>query len=312
MGGSGGGGGGFFYGKVDPASLVDHLRQSEKSTRNEAFDIQVNEMLGNVLGEANNRDAQAIQAILNKVKQELSKDFPDSVSLLFGGSVAKNTYVEGLSDVDALILIDPSQLEGESPAEIRHSFAERLKTRFGPDKVFEGTLAVTLKVDNSEVQLLPAIRSGEGFKISDPGATTWSQIRPRKFAEMLTNKNQELDGRLIPTIKLVKSIIGELPEQQRLTGYHCEALAVKVFDGYSGERQPKAMVRYFFEKAAPQLQTPIKDSTGQSTHVDDYLGESNSLSRRIAIDALSRIGRKMANADAASSLELWKEILGNP
>ena len=69
------------------------------------------------------------------------------------------------------------------------------------------------------------------------------------------------------------------------------------------------MLRYFFQHAPTQVTKPIRDSSGQSVHVDEYLGAENSLERRIVADALGRIGRKIRNADGAISLERWKELL---
>lgn len=111
-------------------------------------------------------------------------------------------------------------------------------------------------------------------------------------------------------MKLAKAIVSQLPEQQRLSGYHAEALAINVFRGYDGPRTPKAMLRYFFDKAQDHVKSPIKDSTGQSVRVDEYLGPENSLERRIVADALGRVARRLANADGAQSLEMWRQIVG--
>ena len=70
----------------------------------------------------------------------------------------------------------------------------------------------------------------------------------------------------------------------------------------------RSPIRHFFEKAPDHVKQPIKDSSGQSVHVDGYLGGANSLERRIVADALGRIGRKIRNADGASSSERWKEL----
>ena len=64
------------------------------------------------------------------------------------------------------------------------------------------------------------------------------------------------------------------------------------------------MLRHFFEQVHQSHVTKlIRDSSGQSVHVDEYLGAENSLERRIVADALSRIGRKIRNADGAISLD---------
>ena len=39
--------------------------------------------------------------------------------------------------------------------------------------------------------------------------------------------------------------------------------------------------------------TPIRDSTGQSVHVDGYLGNANSADRQAASHLLNRIAKKM-------------------
>jgi hypothetical protein len=310
----GGSGGSFFYGhNVDPAQLARQVLASERSANDLTFQAAVSDHLSQALGEANNRDVEGTQRILDKVKKDLSTEFEDTVEIMFGGSVAKKTYIEGLSDVDALVLINPSQIAGETPSDVKSIFAEKLRSRFGRDCVTEGQFAVTLKQEDKLIQLLPAMRADEDkFKISNEKGSGWATIRPRKFAEKLSAENRELDGKLVPTIKLAKGIIASLPEQQQLSGYHCESLAINVFRGYAGERTTKAMLRYLFENAPNHVLAPIRDSTGQSVHVDEYLGKENSLQRKIAADALGRIGRRMANADASASVELWKEIVNFP
>ena len=119
-----------------------------------------------------------------------------------------------------------------------------------------------------------------------------------------------MNGKLVPTIKLTKAVIATLPEQRRLTGYHVESLAIKIFKDYSGTKIPKAMLHHFFEKAATFVKEPITDSSGQSVHVDEYLGGSNSLQRQIVADAMGRIARRIKNADGAGSIEMWRAILG--
>jgi hypothetical protein len=109
-------------------------------------------------------------------------------------------------------------------------------------------LAVTVRLDGQEIQLLPAVQDGDHFKIANTTGKGWSSIRPRIFAEQLTHANSRTNGKLVPTIKIAKAIIAALPEQQRLTGYHTEVLAVNVFHDYTGPKTNKAMLRHFFEK----------------------------------------------------------------
>jgi len=70
------------------------------------------------------------------------------------------------------------------------------------------------------------------------------------------------------------------------------------------------MLHHFFARASDLIRSPIPDRTGQSTHVDDYLGPQDSVERLVVADAVARIGRRLRNADGAMDLEQWKRLLG--
>jgi len=93
--------------------------------------------------------------------------------------------------------------------------------------------------------------------------------------------------------------------------YHAESLAVEVFAGYKGPFTNKEMLRHFFSKGAEQVMSPIRDRTGQSVHVDEYLGSQGSLERKIVSDAFSRAARRMERADSTGRLEDWQNIFGD-
>jgi hypothetical protein len=123
--------------------------------------------------------------------------------------------------------------------------------------------------------------------------------------------NDECGGKLVPTIKLAKAVIGTLPEVQRLTGYHVESLAIAAFRGYDGTKTAAAMLPVFFERARELVLNPIRDSTGQSVHVDGYLGDANSAERQAASHLLNRIAKRMRNASAHQSTDQWEALFGS-
>lgn len=310
MGGSGGGGG--FPSGLKPDELRRQAQKAEDEIESEAFDTKVSEVIDRLLPKINRRDAEGLQATLAEVAETLADDIEGSIDLLFGGSVAKRTYVAGLSDVDALVILNKSELKGLRPDEVRSYFAKKLRAKYGKRAVDEGTLGVTLKVGKTDVQFLPALRAGKGLRVPGEDGRNWSPItNPQGFANKLSALNQKLSGKVVPAIKLAKSIHHQLPEKQRPKGYHTESLAIEVFAGYKGPKTTKAMLRHFFTEAPLHVSQPIKDSTGQSRHVDDYLGKAGSVERRVVSAAVGRIGRKMRNADAARSVEQWREILAN-
>ena len=145
----------------------------------------------------------------------------------------------------------------------------------------------------------PEISSGKLVKIPDSSGTGWNETNPRVFQQQLTKQNERLNGALIPTIKLVKSLISDLPKQQRLTGYHIEALALDAAKGYRGPMTPKTMLFHVLDHTAMRSRMPISDISGQSRNVDAYLGKPNSTQRKLASQAIAGLRRRL---DAATSI----------
>jgi hypothetical protein len=159
-----------------------------------------------------------------------------------------------------------------------------------------------------EIQVLPAIRTQEGVKIPNRTGERWSSIDPKGFTRALSKANSAMSMKLVPTIKLVKAINSTLPKHTQLSGYHIESLAIEAFRSYEGEKTPEAMCRYFFSRAKEIVMAPIKDKTGQSLHVDEYLGATGSKQRKLAHAVLDRIDRRLNLADTSSDLSRWQEF----
>ena len=303
MGGSGGG-----YFRSDPEKIKKKLRDSEANTENTAYEAQVVSLLSDLLANFNGRDHEAANRHLSEIKKAIEKDIDGTVDLLFGGSVAKHTYVDGLSDIDSLVILNDTELANKTPTAVKQYFAERLKERFPQTDIQVGNMAVTLKFSDAEVQLLPAVKSGENLKVVDRTGQGWSRIRPKAFSDKLSGANQNARSKVVPVIKLAKAIISNLPEKHKISGYHAESIAVNAFKVYSGDVKPKEMLKHFFSEASKMVKQPIRDSTGQSIHVDDYLGSANSLERRIVSDAFDRVNRRLKNADNFGSIAEWQKL----
>jgi hypothetical protein len=304
----GGGGGGY---SISSGDLDDLRRQVEERTRQSLVDSEVNAMLGDELARITARDIPRTSAYLDEIAEALADDVAAFDKLLFGGSVAKHTYVDGLSDIDSLVVLKGDQLQDLSPQQLRERFCEALEKRLGGEviDVRSGNLAVTVTYrDGTEIQLLPARASGDAVEISSSDGTRWNRIEPRRFAETLTNVNQAQRGAVVPTIKLAKSIIARLPDRANLSGYHVEALAVAAFTGYTGPRTPKEMLTHFFRQAAAAVQRPVSDTTGQSKNIDDSLGPARSEQRLSVSRQLRLIAQRMENSESADD---WRKLLGS-
>jgi len=117
-------------------------------------------------------------------------------------------------------------------------------------------------------------------------------------------------SKVVPVIKLFKALNMQLPKDVRLSGYHIESIAVNAFENYEGERNYKDMLLYLSGQAKDKVLSPIKDETGQSMHVDDYLGAEGSLERKAASAALERIVSRIKLANTEASIERWEDMMG--
>lgn len=307
MGGSGGGG--TFY-SSSPRDLQQQIRQAELELAEKEFTPKLAEKLAGVLG-ASHRDTEKTSDRLSEVKKILSEELTESFDLRFGGSVAKHTYVDGLSDVDTLLVLrSPEDLPKPSGFldEVLSHLSKALPKEIGVDR---GRIAITLHYpDGDELQLVPAVRNKSGLHVPAWESDAWSPIKPEGFQKELRKVNDACAGKLVPTIKLAKAINATLPEAQRLSGYHMESLAIDTFKKYDGPRVVEKMLPLLFKTASRTVLAPIKDSTGQSVHVDEYLGPTNGKARQAMSLILDRIARRMENATAARSMEQWSSILG--
>jgi Second Messenger Oligonucleotide or Dinucleotide Synthetase domain len=295
VGGSGGGSG---Y----PSSAEDVQAAREealRSVRQQERDVAVNEVLSEALRRFNDRDVELTQHRLEAITEALGSLAVDVGRLLFGGSVAKHTFVDGLSDVDALVVIDASDTSPDTLVErLRTSLSQRLTTGEVVD-ISAGRLAVTVRYsDGTELQLLPAVERDGRTSIASEDGRSWRQIRPHKFAQKLTQVNQANSQQVVPTIKLAKAVLQNLPEAQQLSGYHVEAIAVDAFRSYDGRRDRASMLVHLIRHAQQAVLRPTGDITGQSVHIDQHLGPANSDARRNVSAALGRVAPQLADGSA--------------
>src|SRR2546423_4393145 len=145
MGGSGGGGG---YFSSDPRRVAKEVQTSHEASDAQEFEAQSNQGLQELLTQFNNRNNEAISRHLQEIKDVLSEDIEGTLDTRFGGSVAKHTFVDGLSDVDSLVLLNKSELSDQTPEAVKAFFADQLADNVRGATVKEGALAVTVDFEH--------------------------------------------------------------------------------------------------------------------------------------------------------------------
>ena len=247
-------------------------------------DDRFNEYCEALLAQYTRSNQQAVTRHLESLRNSLRSQGNHVVQTMFGGSVRRGTDIAGLSDVDALLIVNESSLRNRPPAEVIAYVRDVIQRQFIFNPVRAGNLAVTVNYsDGTEIQLLPSIRtSSGGVRIAEPGSNGWSNvIRPEIFAGELSAVNQTNHGSVTPTIKLAKAIADcHITRQARkISGYHMESLAIDAFRNYQGTRDPKAMLDHLLTHSMTAVMKPIVDSTGQSRLVAEYLGPAQSKRR---------------------------------
>src|SRR2546427_11536330 len=148
------GGGRASYFPTKPGPLRELIRQTAEDTEQKRLESGVNDYLQNLLVSLNQRDSEKVQTYLDDIRAVLG-DEHEIERFLFGGSVAKHTFVDGLSDVDALVILNRADLEGKSPREVLNGFFDTLHDSLARDVVVtldKGNLAVTVTYrDGTEI-----------------------------------------------------------------------------------------------------------------------------------------------------------------
>ena len=283
---------------------TNYRRQQSTQT---IADSTINGHLREKLRDYNQRDAEAINRHIRTLRDALEQRDDDAVVTRLGGSVIRHTYVNGLSDIDVLMIVNDSSLSGRPPnATIQH-MANLIRQRLPNTTVETGDMAVTIKYsDGNEVQVLPAIKTSSGVRVADPGRNQWSNVvHPERFAQKLTQVNQANDGQVIPAIKLTKAMADRIirSDRDKISGYHVESLAIEAFRNYSGPTDLKSMVSHLCSFSSGAVRNPINDPTGQSRHVDGYMEEQGSSRRQRAAGNFKNIERRLNDVRSQSDLE---------
>ena len=275
--------------------------------REPASDDQINGWLRNWLRDYNDRDTEGINRHIQVLRDALEQTSFDVLPTRLGGSLSRHTYVDGLSDVDVLARINDSTYSGQTPRAVIQKMAESIQQRLPNTKVRHGDLAITVEYsDGLEIQVLPAIRTRAGYRIANPTRNEWNGvIHPERFAQKLTQVNQANRGQVIPAVKLTKALAHRLirSDREKITGYHIESLAVEAFRNYRGPTDLKSMVKHLTNYSVTAVHQAIRDSTGQSRYVDDYMGGQGSEARQRAAANFGRMQDSIDNCKSQADID---------
>jgi hypothetical protein len=213
----------------------------------------------------------------------------------------------------------------KSPLEMLQAFDACLKKQFsGSDQTEICRRAVTVIFEKNyypddhegkvlSIDAVPAFEAGaDVYEIPDKVTGQWIKTNPKKHMEQSTAKNNELDGRWVPLVKMAKGwnrANGKPIKPSFLVEVMAEGLVEAPFSTYANE------VRNLFAAMEANVGSSWPDPAGLGPPVSDQMtAELITVARK----ALQEAQRKAALAMRAEetgrqgdSLRLWREILGD-
>ena len=107
---------------------IEDLRQAALDQATSAETVaEINHLLDGFLSRVDQRDVDKVRSALDLLQEVIEDLLEDEVRLIFGGSVSKHTYVDGLSDVDALVVLNADLFSEEVPSGLVRDFATALR-----------------------------------------------------------------------------------------------------------------------------------------------------------------------------------------
>src|SRR6266550_7375312 len=111
------GGSGVRYSESDLTKLREEAQERLDRSR---LDADVNAFLQHELIDLNSRNTEKVNQRLGEVEEALEGTLREFDRVLFGGSVAKHTYVDGVSDIDSIIVLDAKSAGEDTPEQVQH------------------------------------------------------------------------------------------------------------------------------------------------------------------------------------------------
>ena len=121
------------------------------------------------------RDREKHMQYRNEAEDAINEGIEGSVNIVYAGSVAKGTYVEGISDVDNHVCINDTSLERMKPSEVKAYICQQLAKLPNVKSATETSKTVTVTYkDGTEMQFVPVIKTKNGYRVAD--GNRWSNV----------------------------------------------------------------------------------------------------------------------------------------
>jgi hypothetical protein len=163
------------------------------------------------------------------------------------------------------------------------------------------------------IDALPAFECGGGnYEIPDKITGTWIKTNPDKHGEQATAKNNELDGRWVPLVKMAKGwnrANGKPIKPSFLIEVMAEELIEAPFSNYPDE------IRNFFVALEANIGRSWPDPAGLGPLVSDQMTPALIANAKKALQEAQRKAALARRAEETGrqgeALSIWRDVLGD-
>jgi hypothetical protein len=234
------------------------------------------------------------------------------------GSYRRYTLIRPLDDIDLLVVLDHVEhgitLDSAGAKKALDLIQAALRRAYPKTEMKRHGRCIQIKFAGTGIgfDVVPAVQLSEDeFRIPDEQRGVWIKTNPREVQRLVSDANQQLDGWLVPLVKLVKAFKDE--HSAPLTGFHVEAMVYHVLKVVpSNERTG---LGFLLRQLSTEVWRMCPDIWSEGERADATLSYAD---RTRAAEMLANAATKAEQAVAAEAEGrvdvahgIWCELLGN-
>jgi hypothetical protein len=243
------------------------------------------------------------------------------------GSYRRHTKTKPLKDVGVLFVLGEKEKwrRDKPPIDMLQALEKCLKKTFsGGDQTELCRRAVTVTFDKNyypddhdgkvlSIDAVPGFEAGNDvFEIPDKVTGRWIKTNPKKHMQQATEKNEEVDGKWVPLVKMAKGwnrANGKPIKPSFLVEVMAEDLVEAPFSTYANE------VRNLFAAMEANVGRSWPDPAGLGPPVSDQMTPELVSAARKALQEAQRKAALAMRAEETGrqgeALRIWREVLGD-
>lgn len=240
------------------------------------------------------------------------------------GSYARHTKTKPLKDVDIFFVLGKAEASrrAESPRKVLDAVLKCLRNHYDTGQLERGRRSIGVSFakpgsapSGSEnvlsVDVVPAFALGDHYEIPDDVTGKWIETNPEIHKAKATAKNQLLDQKWIPLVKMLKgwNLVAGKPIKP---SFLVEVMALELAEG-PVHSYPDA-IRRFLASAADRVHEAWPDPAGLGPPVSDQMAkplcDAAEIACREAEKCATRAFRAEAQGRTGEAIALWRELLG--